>query len=51
MKLPAKFIKIGYTKYKIQIWDKLTDSMSLFQKRSFYRLEMSGLGRLENVWT
>ena len=26
VKLPAKYIKIGYGKYKLQLWDKLTAS-------------------------
>lgn len=43
MKLPAKFIKIGYTKYKIQIWDKLTASSNEAYGEFFQREQVIGI--------
>ena len=43
MKLPAKHIKIGYTKYKLQIWDKLTASSNEAYGEFFQREQVIGI--------
>lgn len=43
MKLPAKYIKIGYTKYKLQIWDKLTATSNEAYGEFFQREEAIGI--------
>ena len=42
MKLPAKYIKIGYTKYKLQVWDKLTATSNEAYGEFFQREEAIG---------
>jgi|TARA_B100000214_G_scaffold324724_1_gene261872 phage terminase large subunit-like protein len=43
MKLPAKHIKIGYTKYKLQVWDKLTASSNEAYGEFFQREQAIGI--------
>ena len=43
MKLPAKHIKIGYTKYRLQVWDKLTATSNEAYGEFFQREQVIGI--------